>query len=96
MTEGGVGAAVVLVQVPVIVQREVKSLQRGAEWNRAQLGGNFRISGVAPDLRSLIRIPAKVMISHVGETVIMRLCVQPLLTRDPIHSGICFSNIVTT
>ena len=61
----------------------------------------FRISGVAPDLGlgvgvSPIGIPTEVVISHVGEIMIMRLCVRPSLTRDPVNSGVCFSHIVMT
>ena len=61
----------------------------------------FRISGVAPDLGlgvgvSPIGIPTEVVISNVGKTVIMWLCVRPSLTRDPVNSGVCVSHIVTT
>ena len=94
----GVCVAVVLVNFPIIVQRKVKSLQGAAEWDWAILAFMFRISGVAPHLgfRGPIGIPTEVVISHVGEAVIMRLCVRPSLTRDSVNCGVRFSCIVTT
>ena len=92
----GVCVAVVLVGFPIIVQREVKSLQSGTEWNWAVLILNFWISGIAPQPVSISNgIPTEVVISHIGEWVIMRCCVRPSLTRDPFTSGVCFSNLVT-
>ena len=91
--------AAVLVRFIIIVQREVESLQRGAEGNWASLALMIRVSGVAPDLGFgvfSIGIPTEVVISHMGEIMIMRLCVRPSLTRDSVNSSVCFSNIITT
>ena len=95
--ERGVRGAVVLVRFIIIVQREVKGPQSGAEWNRAVLIRNFWIRGITPDLRSTRpnRIPTEVVISHMGESRFMRLRVRPSLTGDPISSGVGFSIIVT-
>ena len=70
-------------------------LQRRTEGNGATLALTFRISGEAPDL-GLGRptgIPAEIVVSHVSEFVIMRICVGPLLTWDPVNSGVGFSSI---
>ena len=94
--ERSVRGAVVLVRFIIIVQREVEGPQSGTEWNWAVLILNFWISGIAPQPVSISNgIPTEVVISHIGEWVIMRCCVRPSLTRDPFTSGVCFSNFVT-
>ena len=74
----GVCVAVVLVWFLIIVQRKIKSLQRGAEGNGAVLFFMFRISGVTLHLglgSFSIGITTEIVISHVGETMIVRLSV---------------------
>ena len=92
----GVSVTLVLVSFPIIVQRKVESHQRGAEGNWAIFSLNIRISGVAPHLGITIRIPTEVVISDMGELVIVWLCVWPSLTRDSVNSRIRFSPIGTT
>ena len=92
--------------MPIFRVKSVKIYtgQKNLHWRRRprrrQLSGMlmFRISGIAPHLgfRGPIGIPTEIVISHVGEIMIMRFCVRPPLTRDPVNSGVCFSNIVTT
>ena len=73
-------------------------LQRRTEGNGATLALTFRISGEAPDLglRTSNRVSAEVVISNMGETVIMRLFVRPFLTRDTINGCVDFSHIRAT
>ena len=94
--ERGMCVTVAVIRFIIIVRGEVKSLQGSAKWNRAALIGNFRISGITPHLGlgGSIGIPTEVVISHVGETVLMRLCVRPSLTWDSVNCDVCFSNIV--
>ena len=58
----------------------------------------FRVSGIAPQLgiRSPNRVPTEVVISNMGEVMIMRISVRPHLTGDPVNGGVGFSRIVTT
>ena len=86
------------VSFPIFVLQKVESLHRGAEWNWAVLELMFRISGETPHLGlgSPVGIPTEVVISDMGELMIMGLCVWPSLTRDPVHSSVGFSQIRTT
>ena len=56
----------------------------------------FRVTGKAAHMRVVVcsvRIPTVVVISHMGVAVFVRMCVPPLLTRNPINSGVGFSHI---
>ena len=93
-----VRVACVLVRFIITVQWEVNSLRWGTKWDGAIVWLNFRISCKAPDLGlgDSVEIPTEVVISHVGEIMVMRPSVRPSLTRDPVDSGVCFSCIIAT
>ena len=94
----GVRVAFVLVRFVITVQWEVNSPRNRTKWDGAILWLNFRISGIAPDfgVGGSIGIPTEVVISHISEMMIMRICVRPSLTRDPVNGDIHCSHIVST
>ena len=82
--------------VLILVQSKFKGLQGRAKWNWAILAQMFRVTGKAPHMRVVVcsvRIPTVVVISHMGVAEFVRMCVRPLLTRNPINSGVGFSHI---
>ena len=58
----------------------------------------FRISGEAPHLGmgSPVGIPTEVVISDMGELVVVGLAVRPSLARDSVNGCVGFSCIGTT